>query len=192
MLRETLEKLERDTDFGFNKRPLGYGDFKRICRKYHIHLREKPLLSELKGIFTWYRDNPYICINTRLPEKERTFVAFCELGHFFLHDKTNHFLTATRDKWELGEMEYHTRVFAHLCVIPTPDLEDIFNRRRAAGKPLDFRYLSELAELYHTTFQIIDARMRIFYDHVLTRLQAPNEKSWQFSRRAPSSQSTHQ
>jgi Zn-dependent peptidase ImmA (M78 family) len=192
MFHETLEKLEKESDFGFNRRPLGYGDFKRICKSHHVYLREKPLLSELKGIFTWYHENPYICINTRIPEKERTFVAFCELGHFFLHNKTNHFFTATRDKWELGEMEYQTRVFAHLCIIPTQDLTDIFNRRRAAGKQMDFRYLSELAGLYHTTFQIIDSRMRIFYDYILTNPEAAAGQDWQFSRRPSSFQPTSQ
>jgi Zn-dependent peptidase ImmA (M78 family) len=168
MLYETLEKLEKETDFGFNQRPLGYGDFKRICRRYEIHVKEKPLLSELKGVFTWYRDNPYVCISSRLSERERTLIAFCELGHFFLHDKSNHFFTKMQDKWQLGEMEYQTRVFAQLCIVPTPDLVDIFKRRKDAGRPMDFRYLSELAELYHTTFPIIDSRMRIFYDYVFT------------------------
>lgn len=178
MFYQTLDKFEEQSEFGFNKRPLGYGDFKRICRKYNIALSEKSLLSELKGIFTWYKDNPYVCINSRLPEKERTFVSFCELGHFFLHDRTNHFLTKTKNKWELGELEYQTRVFAHLCVVPTPDLVEIFNRRRKAGKPMDFRFLSELAELYHTTFQIIDSRLRIFYDYIFAHPEALDRENW--------------
>jgi Zn-dependent peptidase ImmA (M78 family) len=169
MLYDTLEKLEKETDFGFNQRPFGYGDFKRICKKYEIYVREKPLLGELKGIFTWYENNPYICINSRLPERERTFVSFCELGHFFLHDRSNHFFTKMQDKWQLGEMEYQTRVFAYLCVVPTSDLVEIFTGRRGSGKPMNFRYLSELAELYHTTFQIIDSRLRIFYDYIFVR-----------------------
>ncbi len=169
MLYEKLEKLETETDFGFNQRPLGYGDFRRIARNYEIYVKEKPLLSELKGIFTWYTDNPYICISNRLSEQERTFVAFCELGHFFLHDKSNHFFTKMRDKWQLGEMEYETRVFAYLCIVPTPDLVEIFARRKGSGKPMDFRFLSELAELYHTTFPIIDSRLRIFYDYIFAR-----------------------
>ncbi|RJP22465.1 MAG: ImmA/IrrE family metallo-endopeptidase [Candidatus Abyssobacteria bacterium SURF_5] len=169
MLYERLESLEKSTDFGLNKRPLGYGDFKRICKKYQIFVQEKPLLSELKGIFTWYGENPYICISSRLPERERTFIAFCELGHFFLHDRSNHFFTKMQDKWQLGEMEYHTRVFAQLAIVPTPDLIEIFNKRREARKPMNFRYLSELTELYHTTFQIMDSRLRIFYDYIFTR-----------------------
>lgn len=178
MFYETLEKLESETDFGFNKRPLGYGDFKRICRNYQIYVKERPLLSELKGIFTWYGDNPYVCISSRLPEKERTFIAFCELGHFFMHDKTNHFFTKMQDKWQLGEMEYQTRVFAHLCIIPTPDLVEIFSRRRGLGKPMNFRYLSELAELYHTTFPIVDSRLRIFYDYLFVRPEILGREAW--------------
>lgn len=177
-MHETLEKLERSVDFGFNKRPLGYGDFRRICRKENIYVKEKPLLSELKGIFTWYNDNPYVCISSRLPERERTFVAFCELGHYFLHNKTNHFFTKMKDKWQLAEMEYESHVFAYLCLIPTPDLVDIFSKRRKAGRPMDYRYLSELTELYHTTFPIIDSRMRIFYDYLFTQPDAIDRSEW--------------
>ena len=104
VLHEVLERLGKETDFGFNQRPLSYGDFKRICRNHDIYVIEKPLLSELKGILTWYNHNPYICINSRLQERERTYVAFCELGHFFLHDKSNHFFTRMQDKWQLAEM----------------------------------------------------------------------------------------
>lgn len=175
---ETLEKIEKDTDFGFNQRPLGYGDFKRICRKYEIYVKEKPLLSELKGIFTWHNDNPYICINSRLPERERTFVAYCELGHYFLHDKTNHYFTKMQDKWQLGEMEYQSHVFAYLCIVPTPDLVDVFTKRRGSGKPMDFRYLSELSELYHTTFPITDSRLRIFYDYIFVRPEVLSRQAW--------------
>ncbi len=175
---QALEKLEKETDFGFNERPLGYGDFKRICRKYEIHVKEKPLLSELKGIFTWYNDNPYVCISSRLPERERTFVAFCELGHFFLHDKSNHFFTKMQDKWQLDEMEYESHVFAYLCLIPTSDLVSIFSRRRNSGKPMDFRYLRELAELYHTTFPLVDSRMRIFYDYIFVRPEIISRSAW--------------
>lgn len=175
---QAFEKIERETDFGFNQRPLGYGDFKRICRKHNVHVKEKPLLSELKGIFTWYNENPYVCISSRLPERERTFVAFCELGHFFLHDRTNHFFTKMKDKWQLGEMEYESHVFAYLCMIPTPDLVEIFTRRREAGKSMDFRYLSELAELYHTTFPIIDSRLRIFYDYIFARPDTLGRSIW--------------
>lgn len=175
---ETLEKIEKETDFGFNVRPLGYGDFKRICRKHDIYVQEKPLLSELKGIFTWYKDNPYVCINSRLGEKERTFVAFCELGHFFLHDKTNHFFTKMKDKWQLGEMEYQSQVFAYLCLIPTPDLVDIFSRRRKSKKPMNYRYLSEMAGLYHTTFPITDSRLRIFYDYIFVRPEVLGRSAW--------------
>lgn len=178
MLYEALEKLEKETDFGFNKRPLGYGDFKRVSKKYEIYVKEKPLLSELNGIFTWYGNNPYVCISSRLPERERTFISFCELGHFFLHDKSNHFFTKMLDKWQLGEMEYQTRVFAYLCIVPTPDLLEIFNRRRGSGKPMNYRYLSELAELYHTTFQIVDSRLRIFYDYIFARPEALGRDAW--------------
>lgn len=178
MLYETLDKLEKETKFGFNERPQSYGDFKRICKKHDVYAEEKPLLSEIKGIFTWYSDNPYVCISSRLPERERTFVAFCELGHFFLHDKSNHFFTKMKDKWQLGEMEYQTHVFAYLCIVPTVDLIDIFNRRQGVGKPMDFRYLSELAELYHTTFQIIDSRLRIFYDYIFTRPEVLGRSAW--------------
>jgi Zn-dependent peptidase ImmA (M78 family) len=178
MLYESLERLEKTTDFGFNTRPLGYGDFKRICKKHEVFVLEKPLLSELKGIFTWYENNPYICINSRLPERERTYVSYCELGHFFLHDKSNHFFTKIQDKWQLGEMEYQTRVFAYLSLVPTSDLVEIFNRRREAGKPMNFRYLSELAELYHTTFPIIDSRLRIFYDYIFTRPEVLGRDAW--------------
>jgi Zn-dependent peptidase ImmA (M78 family) len=177
-LYETIEKIEKETDFGFNKRPLGYGDFKRICKKHHIHVTEKPMLSELKGIFTWYNENPYVCINSRLPEKERTFVAFCELGHFFLHDRTNHFFTKMKDKWQLGEMEYESHVFSYLCLVPTTDLVDIFTHRRETGKPMDYRYLSELSELYHTTFPIVDSRMRIFFDYLFARPDALSRAAW--------------
>jgi Zn-dependent peptidase ImmA (M78 family) len=177
-LYKTLEKIEKETDFGFNKRSLSYGDFKRICRKHNIFVKEKPLLSELKGILTWYNDNPYICINNRLTERERTYVAFCELGHFFLHDKSNHFFTKMQDKWQLAEMEYESRVFAYLCIVPTPDLLDIFERRKGMGKAMDIRYLSELAELYHTTLPIIDSRLRIFYDYIFVRPEALNRAAW--------------
>jgi Zn-dependent peptidase ImmA (M78 family) len=177
-LYEDFEKIEKETDFGFNQRPLSYGDFKRICRKYNIYVKENPLLSELKGILAWYKDNPYICINSRLSERERTYVAFCELGHFFLHDKSNHFFTKMQDKWQLAEMEYESRVFAYLCIIPTPDLVDVFNRRRGAGKPMDFRYLNELAELYHTTLPITDSRLRIFYDYIFIRPDALDRTAW--------------
>jgi Zn-dependent peptidase ImmA (M78 family) len=178
MLYETLEKLEKESDFDFNRRPLGYGDFKRICKKYEIYVKEKPFLSELNGVLTWHESNPYVCISSRLPERERTFISFCELGHFFLHDKSNHFFTKMLDKWQLGEMEYQTRVFAYLCIVPTPDLLEIFNRRRGSGKPMSYRYLSELAELYHTTFQIIDSRLRIFYDYIFARPEVLGREAW--------------
>jgi hypothetical protein len=75
-------------------------------------------------------------------------------------------------------MEYESRVFAYLCIIPTPDLVDIFNRRRGIGKPMDFRYLSELAELYHTTLAITDSRLRIFYDYIFVRPDVLSRSAW--------------
>jgi hypothetical protein len=95
-----------------------------------------------------------------------------------MHDKSNHFFTKLKDKWQLGEMEYESHVFSYLCIIPTPDLIEIFTRRRSAGKPMDFRYLSELAELYHTTFPITDSRLRIFYDYIFTRPDILSRSAW--------------
>jgi hypothetical protein len=69
-------------------------------------------------------------------------------------------------------------VFAYLSLVPTSDLVEIFNRRREAGKPMNFRYLSELAELYHTTFPIIDSRLRIFYDYIFTRPEVLGRDAW--------------
>ncbi|UCD58641.1 MAG: hypothetical protein JSV16_05910, partial [Candidatus Hydrogenedentota bacterium] len=63
-------------------------------------------------------------------------------------------------------------------LVPTPDLVEIFTRRKGAGKPMDFRYLSELAELYHTTVQNIDSRLRIFYDYIFVRPEVLGRTVW--------------
>src|SRR5690606_32652174 len=69
--------------FGWNERPLGEADFYRLCRRFKVTVTEMPL--RVGGFYYSVIGRHHIAIDSGLPEREKLFVMFHELGHFLLH-----------------------------------------------------------------------------------------------------------
>lgn len=80
-----LQRMFRD----FNRRAFAFADFERIAKRERIKWLESPLPDEIRGFYSSTRRRVYrkrfIVFNDNLGETERTFTAFHELAHHFLH-----------------------------------------------------------------------------------------------------------
>lgn len=73
----------------FNERAFDFDDFELIARRERINWMEAPLPDAIRGFYSCVRrrvrSRRWIVFNDNLGETERTFTAFHELAHHFLH-----------------------------------------------------------------------------------------------------------
>jgi Zn-dependent peptidase ImmA (M78 family) len=105
---------------GFNKKPFLFGDFRSMCEQENIRFYFWDFPPEIKGVF--FNDNfPVIGLNAKLTSPEKEIVAFQELGHYYLEHPNS--FSLERLTFLLPRIEYEAKIFAALCLIPTPVLE---------------------------------------------------------------------
>jgi Zn-dependent peptidase ImmA (M78 family) len=105
---------------GFNRKSFRFADFRSICEEENIRFYLWNFPPEIKGIYI-NKGFPLIGLNEKLKSPEREIVAFQELGHFCLEHPNS--FSIERDTFLLPKIEYEAKIFAALCLIPTPILE---------------------------------------------------------------------
>ena len=132
-----------------------------VVRKYHTRnpfeiaeernaiLVYAPLI-DIRGFYQYFQRNHIIYIDENLPENERAFVCAHELGHMFLHKKSNAVYMDTKTYFNTNRYENEANAFAAELLIPD---ELIYENRdmskaqiaRLAGyseKIMDFKYFN--------------------------------------------------
>lgn len=132
-----------------------------VVRKYHTRnpfeiaeernaiLVYAPLVN-IRGFYQYFQRNHIIYIDENLPENERAFVCAHELGHMFLHKKSNAVYMDTKTYFNTNRYENEANTFAAELLIPD---ELIYENRdmskaqiaRLAGyseKIMDFKYFN--------------------------------------------------
>ena len=108
-------------------------------------------LEGVRGFYHYFQRNHIIYVDDRLPDHMILFVIAHELGHVFLHKKSNAIFMDTRTHFIKNKYENEANLFAMDLLISDEDIED----------HLDFT-TSQLSTLYGYHKSLIELRMRNF------------------------------
>jgi Zn-dependent peptidase ImmA (M78 family) len=133
--------------FDWNKRPLDETDFYRLCRRFKITVEEMPL--SVGGFYYCLLGRHYIAISSKLPEREKLFVMFHELGHYLLHVPDTGVTANFHGIGKKTRVESEADIFALCCLIPIGMIE----QRRG---------LRELAEIDGFDEETLTARIDVY------------------------------
>ena len=133
--------------FDWNKRPLDETDFYRLCRRFKITVEEMPL--SVGGFYYCLLGRHYIAISSKLPEREKLFVMFHELGHYLLHVPDTGVTANFHGIGKKTRIESEADIFALCCLIPLEMIE----RRRD---------LRELADIDGFDEETLSARIDVY------------------------------
>lgn len=97
----------------WNTRIFGMKDFERICGEERILFAEG-IARRHKGEFIPYANRNAIILRAGLPEGERRWVAFHELGHYYLHAAPHQFSRSAGRR-----MDREANIFAAIALLPT-------------------------------------------------------------------------
>lgn len=111
--REKIEKM----GIGWNERPLGEDDFRRLCRRFRIKVTEMPLTTG--GFYYRVMGGDYIAIDSRLSGPKRLVVLFHELGHFLFHVPDSGVTANFHGVGRRTRKECEADLFALCAIIPT-------------------------------------------------------------------------
>lgn len=108
-------------------------------------------LEGVRGFYHYFQRNHIIYVDDRLPDHMILFVIAHELGHVFLHKKSNAIFMDTRTHFVKNKYENEANLFAMDLLISDEDIEE----------HLDFT-TSQLSTLYGYHKSLIELRMRNF------------------------------
>lgn len=108
-------------------------------------------LEGVRGFYHYFQRNHIIYVDDRLPDHMILFVIAHELGHVFLHKKSNAIFMDTRTHFIKNKYENEANLFAMDLLISDKDIEE----------HLDFT-TSQLSTLYGYHKSLIELRMRDF------------------------------
>ena len=108
-------------------------------------------LEGVRGFYHYFQRNHIIYVDDRLPDHMILFVIAHELGHVFLHKKSNAIFMDTRTHFIKNKYENEANLFAMDLLISDEDIEE----------HLDFT-TSQLSTLYGYHKSLIELRMRAF------------------------------
>ena len=117
-----IDEKGRALRIGWGKRPLGEGDFERLCRRFRVNVTEMPLNSG--GFYYRVKGRDHIAIDSRLTGTVKLKVQFHELAHFLFHAPES---GATANFLSVGQktrVEYEADAFALCAIIPRKWLEE--------------------------------------------------------------------
>lgn len=98
-------------------RVYGMKDFERVCSEERIVFVEG-IGRKHKGEFIPFANRDMIILRAGLPEGERRWVAFHELGHYFLHSAGHQFSRSAHRR-----MDREANIFAAVALLPVPKME---------------------------------------------------------------------
>lgn len=75
-------------------------------------------LNSVRGFYQNFQRNNIIYLDERLPEHERSLVLAHEMGHMFLHKKTNAVFMDTRTQFNTSRYETEANRFAINLLVP--------------------------------------------------------------------------
>lgn len=75
-------------------------------------------LEGVRGFYQYFQRNNIIYIDERLPEREKLIVLSHELGHMFLHKKSNAIFMDTRTQFNTTTYENEANKFAVELLLP--------------------------------------------------------------------------
>lgn len=108
-------------------------------------------LEGVRGFYHYFQRNHIIYVDDRLPDHMILFVIAHELGHVFLHKKSNAIFMDTRTHFIKNKYENEANLFAMDLLISDEDIEE----------HLEFT-TSQLSTLYGYHESLIELRMRDF------------------------------
>ena len=108
-------------------------------------------LEGVKGFYQYFQRNNIIYIDERLPEHEKMFVCAHELGHMFLHKKSNAIFMDTKTRFNTSRYENEADRFAADLLIPDEAIETNMELS-----------LDQLSRLFGYKKQLIELRLRDF------------------------------
>lgn len=115
-IKQTLVRIR--LRYNFRNRAADENDFRRICKGEKIFLLERIPLKYTTGIYIYCSRAAFIYLNPALTGDEFLWVAFHELGHYFLHTgKGNPILQVTRITPESKRIEAEAEYFAELILM---------------------------------------------------------------------------
>ena len=88
----------------------------RIIRGLNVILVFVPLV-DVRGFYQYFQRNNIIYIDEDLPPHEQAFVCAHELGHMFLHKKSNAIFMDTRTQFNARRYEIEANTFAMYLLI---------------------------------------------------------------------------
>lgn len=108
-------------------------------------------LDGVRGFYHYFQRNHIIYVDDRLPDHIILFVIAHELGHVFLHKKSNAIFMDTRTHFIKNKYENEANLFAMDLLISDEDIEE----------HLEFT-TSQFSTLYGYHKSLIELRMRNF------------------------------
>lgn len=93
-----------------------------IIKGMNVILVNYPL-EGVRGFYQYFQRNNIIYLDERLSEHEKTFVLAHELGHMFLHKKSNAIFMDTRTQFNTSKFEIEANLFAMYLLVS----DDILN-----------------------------------------------------------------
>ena len=102
----------------WNEKIFGMTEFERICAAERIVFVEG-IGRKHKGEFISYANRNMIILRAGLGEGERRWVAFHELGHYFLHERAHQFSRSAQSR-----MDREANIFASVALLPKFSIEN--------------------------------------------------------------------
>lgn len=109
-------------------------------------------LDGVRGFYQYFQRNNIIYLDDQLPEKEQFFVLAHELGHMFLHKKSNAIFMDNHTCFNTDKLEREANTFAAELLIPDTIIME----------KSDFT-LEQLARLTGYTEDLLKCK-RVFYE----------------------------
>lgn len=94
-----------------------------IVRGLNVILVYYPL-DGVRGFYQYFQRNNIIYIDEKLPKHEQAFVLAHELGHMFLHKRSNAIFMDTRTQFNMSKYETEANLFAMHLLISDENIEE--------------------------------------------------------------------
>lgn len=102
-------------------------------------------LKDVNGFYQYYKRNYIIYLNENLDKNERRIILAHELGHLFLHKKTNAIFMSYYTAFSKSKLEKQADIFASELLISDSDIMELkdFTREQIANSlGVDIEYVN--------------------------------------------------
>lgn len=108
-------------------------------------------LNGVRGFYQYFQRNNIVYLDERLSDRDKKFVLAHEMGHMYLHKKTNTIFMDTRTHFNTTKYELEADRFAMNLLISDSAIED----------HVDFT-LAQFSRLFGYSKQLIELRLKDF------------------------------